>query len=440
MSGPTAIERATQARRLLSTEGARGVAARLLERSARRLQPAGASRLQVADDVLLRSGAIASERLPLPVPLPHAEGEPLKVAWVCAPPSAGAGGFTTISRLIAGLEAAGHECAIYLHDRHGWPLHRRRETIRTWWPAIAAEIHDLADGLADSHAVFATSWETAYPVLVSPAMGRRLYLVQDHEPSFYPAGSESLLAEGTYTLGFYGVTAGRWLARLLDERYGMQADWFDFGCESDRYLIDPRLQRTGVCLYCRPSTPRRAFELGLAALSIFAERHPEIDVHLFGEHAGSLPFPAKDHGTLDTHRLNDLYNRCVAGIVLSATNVSLVPYEMLAAGCIPVVNDAPHNRIVLDNEEVVYAPPTPYAIASALDKIVTREPSARRAASQAAADSVRHASWAHACLQVERIVRRAVRDATAAAATEHGATVAADDATADRATAGTRST
>lgn len=38
-----------------------------------------------------------------------------------------------------------------------------------------------------------------------------------------------------------------------------------------------------------------------------------------------------------------------AGLTLSLTTVSLVPLEMLAAGFIPVVNDADHSRIVLAN-------------------------------------------------------------------------------------------
>ena len=50
--------------------------------------------------------------------------------------------------------------------------------------------------------------------------------------------------------------------------------------------------------------------------------------------------------------------------MLSATNVSLVPHEMLAAGCIPVVNDAEHNRMVLDNAHVAYAPATPFELAA----------------------------------------------------------------------------
>ena len=161
-----------------------------------------------------------------------------------------------------------------------------------------------------------------------------------------------------------------------DAIYGMAADHFDFGCDLDKYGIDRSPDAAGrrgdVCYYCRPSTPRRAHELAVLALDLFASRHPEVEIHAYGEPAGGLPFPVTDHGLLTPEQLNALYNRCIAGLVISATNVSLVPHEMLAAGCIPVVNDAEHNRVVLDSEHVSYAPATPFGLADALSRLVSQ--------------------------------------------------------------------
>jgi WsaF, C-terminal domain len=409
MSMPTPLERARQVRRLIASEGAGGVTGRLLERAALRVSPTGQRRLAVSGRDLRRAGEILAAGLPHPPPLPRAPGQPLRAAWVCAPPGEGAGGFSTMARLIGGLQDAGHTCVLYLHDRHGWPLGRHRQTIADWWPGLEIEVRDAAAGIGDAHAIFATSWETAYPVLTSPARGARLYLVQDHEPAFHPAGSVALLAAATYRFGFHGVTAGRWLTDLLEGEYGMSADWFDFGCEQERYHLHPGATRTGVCLYCRPSTPRRGFELALAALEIFAQWSPQTPIHLFGERAGRLPFPATDHGLLSPDALNELYNRCVAGLVISATNVSLTPYEMLAAGCIPLLNDAEHNRVVLDNAHVAYAQPTPYALASALRDLTRRSPRSIDQAAGQAAQSIRHASWRQASTRVEQIVSERVR-------------------------------
>lgn len=408
MSHPTLLERARQTRRLVRSEGYRGVADRLLERASRTIAPATGTRLPVTREDMAKAAEVASSGWKLPPPLPLKEGEPLTVAWSCAPPGGGAGGPTTMFRLISSLERAGNRCIIYLHDRHGWSLEQHERIIRRWWPAIKAEVRDGARGIDDAHAIFATSWPTAYPVLASPARGVRFYLVQDLEHMFYAAGSEALLAEATYSFGFHGVALGRWLTQQLEQRYGMSVDSVDFGCDLDGYRLDDTGKRTGVCMYLRPSAPRRASELGVVALDLFAERHPEVDIHLYGETVRRLPLTAVNHGRLAVKELNDLYNRCVAGLALSATNSSLVPFEMLAAGCIPVVNDAEHNRIVLDNPEVVYAPATPFDLANALSALIERPAAARAAAAQAAAASVQGNSWHDAGVTVERIIRDVV--------------------------------
>lgn len=316
-------------------------------------------------------------------------------------------------RLMSALERAGHRCVLYLREEHGWALEQHEQTIRSWWPWLHAEVRDAAEGIQDAHAIFATAWDTAYTVLASPARGQRLYLVQDFEPSFYPAGTESLLAEATYRFGFHGITAGAWLAQVLERDYGMAADSFDFGRDPTYALIGslgPH-ERTGLCFYSRPDTPRRAFQLGVLALALFAKRHPEVDIHLFGVEAKRLPFAATNHGLCSPEQLNWLYNRCVAGLVLSATNVSLVPHEMLAAGCIPVVNDAEQNRTVLNSSDVVYAPATPFALAEAACALYESSLAERQAAALSAAASVRGTSWDDAGTAVVRTVERVITGA-----------------------------
>jgi glycosyltransferase involved in cell wall biosynthesis len=407
----TKFERIRQTGRLLRAEGGAAVGARALRRAADQLAPTGYGRLPVSRGHLFGAAEVAANGWVLPGPAPTVPSERLTVGWVFVPPRPGSGGHTTMFRLISALEQAGHRCVLYVLDRHGWELGQHERTIRRWWPWVEADVRDFAAGMEDSHAIFATAWETAYAVLASPAKGVRFYLVQDFEPSFYPAGSEALMAEATYRFGFHGVTAGRWPAGRLRDEYGMPADHFDFGCDLDRYWCDGAVEaRSGICYYCRPRTPRRAYELAMVALDLFAARHPEVDIHLFGRAAGKLGFRATDHGVLTPEQLNALYNRCIAGLALAATNGSLVPHEMLAAGCIPVVNDGEQHRMVLDNPHVAYAPPTPFDLAEALSALVERPLAARTAAAAAAATSVQAASWGTAGQQVDRIVRRVVAD------------------------------
>jgi hypothetical protein len=140
------------------------------------------------------------------------------------------------------------------------------------------------------------------------------------------------------------------------------------------------------------------------AIELFADRRPDIAIHLFGDSDVKVPFRANNHGSVTPEQLNRIYNKSYAGLSLSLTNVSLVPHEMLASGCIPIVNDAPHNRMVLNNPFVRYSSLDPHALASTLESVVLM-PDFDALSLQAAA-SVRATSWDDAGASVDAILRR----------------------------------
>ena len=390
-----------QARRLWAEHGGHGFLDWVRRAAANRLAPT-AMPLDVRPADVLATDIRAPRSWS---PLPFDGEEPLIVNWVCSPPSAGSGGHTTMFRLIEHLERSGNICRIYLYDIYGGDATYYSSRVRKLFPRFAGEIDDVANGMTDAHAVVATAWPTAYPVYNDDCRGKRFYLVQDFEPWFHPLGACSVLAEYTYRMGFHAITAGRFLASKLSAEYGMVADAFEFGCDTTYQILDKAGARDGIVFYAKPETPRRAFELGIMALQLFAERHPDLTIHFYGARVGKLPFPFKNHGLLRPHELNQIYNCCFAGLSLSMTNVSLVPHEMLSAGCIPVVNDAEHNRIVLNNPFVRYAPATPHELAGALEDVVATKDFAALATSASA--SISSASWETAGYIVEQSIRRA---------------------------------
>jgi glycosyltransferase involved in cell wall biosynthesis len=103
-------------------------------------------------------------------------------------------------------------------------------------------------------------------------------------------------------------------------------------------------------------------------------------------------------------QLAQWYQRSQVGLSLSFTNASLVPHEMLAAGCIPVVNDAQHNRQVLDNDHIRYAAADPHALAQALADVV-HDPHGEQHAIEASRSVVsRH--WSVAGDTVRQVLER----------------------------------
>ncbi len=149
----------------------------------------------------------------------------------------------------------------------------------------------------------------------------------------------------------------------------MASDGFDLGVDLDCYRLENEGERPGIVFFARPDTARRGFELGMLALELFAADHPEIEIHVIGQHvqARGVPFAFTDHGHLPVDELAALYNRCRAGLVLSLTNLSLLPAELLAAGCIPVMNDGENTRASCDSELARFAQPEPLALARELD-------------------------------------------------------------------------
>ncbi len=389
-----------QLRKLWSAEGGRGLVKRVLSTAAERWVPAESPMPVDRRDILAADLANPPARRNWEVLPPS----PLTLNWIVIPAAPKSGGHTTAFRLIRYLEEHGYQNRLYFYNVYGAD-HAYYESIVRSYYGFHGPVGRIEDGMEDSHGVVATGWGTAYPAFNSPCSGKRFYLVQDYEPSFYPVGAVSQLAETTYRMGFHGITAGKWLAKKMREEFSMPADSFEFGCDTSVYHFDPAAKRSGVVFYARPEAARRGFELGVMAMEIFAHKHPETGLHFYGDSMGHLPFRFINHGRVTPDELNAIYNRCYAGLSLSLTNVSLVPHEMLAAGCIPVVNDAEHNRLVLDNPYVTYAAAHPHALSAALEDIVFGKKF--DTLSRNAASSVHGITWDDAGATVDRAIRSA---------------------------------
>ncbi|MFP5346598.1 MAG: glycosyltransferase family 1 protein [Actinomycetes bacterium] len=381
-------------------EGVRAVAAKALARAGRRVEAPTPPPKQAISMLVRREDALEADWTEPPA-WQHGgrERRPYSVAWIMSPPGESSGGHQNLFRFIRFMEQRGHRVTIYLYSSD--PNFRDVDGVRRMvstspsYSRVSAAIRLYGDdGVApDTDAIFATGWETAYPVFRDRSRAERFYFVQDFEPYFYAIGSESVLAENTYRFGFYGITAGAWLSRKLSDEYGMATDHFDFGADTTHYNLVNRGERREVFFYARPVTVRRGFELGILAMEQFARMCPEYTINLAGwdVDAWDIPFEHVNLRSLPVSQLNDLYNRCAGALVLSLTNMSLLPLELLASGVIPVLNDGPNNRLVSDNPHIVYSAATPKALAHTLAEVV-RRPDLPDVA-EAAAASVGHQGW-----------------------------------------------
>ena len=331
-----------------------------------------------------------------------------KIGWVLSPISKGSGGQNTITRFARFLQEQGHDVTFYIYEG----IHPQSPVEAK---AILSESFNFdvnvkkVSQYTESDALIATGWETAYPVFNIDTKAHKFYFVQDFEPYFYGLGSKAVLAENTYKMNFYGITAGRWLTKKVSE-YGMKADYFDFGADMNIYrLVDKADKQKKICFYARPVTERRAFELGVIALDKFHKKHPEYTIEFFGWDVSNyqIPFPYVNRGILSHQDVADLYKESEACLVLSLTNVSLLPLELLAAGCIPVMNEGENNSLVLgENKYIHYAPASPIELANELCNVV--EIKNINTYAKKASESVKDLSWDESYKKVERILIREV--------------------------------
>lgn len=381
--------RVRQAARILRHDGPQALTQRLVATAYRRLGPP-----DLGPTPHLFAGDIAdSTALDLRVPGERpSRGRPLRIAWVIAPPAPGSGGHTTLFRMVEGLEAAGHQCTLVLYDRFRGDARAQEDVIRAHWPQLRSAVVDGSVGWPQHDAYVATSWETAHALARrSQLVTRRFYFVQDFEPYFYPRGTEYALAEDTYRFGFETIAVGHMVADHLRQRFGTEPAVAEFGCDTEVYSYRATGSRPRVVLYAKPGVARRGYGLAVLGLEQFHRRHPEYEIHLFGDPSAQVGFPVVRHGSLSTRSLGELYNTCAAGLAMSFTNISLAAEEMLACGAIPVINDHPDARLDFPNPYAEWARPTPAGLADALCRVVERPDAEAHA--EAASRSVRTGGW-----------------------------------------------
>lgn len=341
-------------------------------------------------------------------PRERSADEPITINWL-VPTIGEGGGLRTIFRFYEHLKSQGFRQRLYEmpvgRTRRARPEEVRNDAKRLF----SVELDEVSldfERMEDADIIFATSWHTAYPVFAHAGAGRRFYFVQDFEPYFAAVGTESVLAENTYRFGFHAITAGPWLAQKLSDEYGMRCDPFHLAVDSMVYYPKQSERSDKIFYYARPATPRRGYELGMQALEVFHARHPEYQIVLAGGEIphGNWKFRPSNRGHVSEVQLNDLYNQSRAALVISLTNCSLLPLEILAAGCPVVTNDGPNNSMLLPKDSVVYAVPAPEALADALEQaidVADRDLLVRAA---------REYRWEDQFRLVEQIIRDAVRE------------------------------
>ncbi len=215
--------------------------------------------------------------------------------------------------------------------------------MKTYLAAIAANKCRRPD------VVIATSWDTV-SFVKKFEKSYKMYFVQDYEPYFYRFGEEFLMAKSTYEQGLHMVSLGSWNKYMIEKECENSEkrciDVLSFPCEKSEY---PRSERD------YPSYIERKKITIAVYMKYYGKRLPnlipymlkntakkleddgiELEVLYFGEAKTFNAEGGRNLGQLNKNELYRLYRSADFGMVASMSNISLVPYEMHAAG-LPVI-------------------------------------------------------------------------------------------------------
>ncbi len=299
-----------------------------------------------------------------------------RIVIVSPSPINGSGGIRTILIYAAGLKAAGYQVTVsFLSD--GLPLGPSVSgKIEQYYGISGLTVTEFPDGLSDADLVVATRWDTP-KMIRNVYAGVMVHLVQDIEGWFNPVGDAFLTAENNFLFDSKYITLGHWLAKKQQHDYGQSAFTMDFGYNPEIYSFrTPYAERPKrLCFIYQPDKPRRCTQIGIEALGIVKSKLPEYEIVFFGS---DIPpyiwYPVVNLGIARPEVLAQLYNSCMVGLCISASNPSRIPFEMVACG-LPVVDIFRANNLHDYDERsgILLAHQTPESLAAAVLSVVTNE-------------------------------------------------------------------
>ena len=263
-----------------------------------------------------------------------------RIVFVVPHFSAFSGGNTSILRLGTYLSKRGYQVKYAVFDQFDKKAQNAAaQSCLADYLGEIVSLNEVKNSTFD--AIIATNWISAY--YAQDVEGYKFIFAQDFEPFFYAAGDEFLLARKSYELGFHIVSLGAWNKEAI-HRYikdSLQVDVIPFPYERSEYPYKNRnflkyKEKTifSLCVYIR-ETPRRL--PGLCQLickhlvESFKKDGLKLNVYYYGETLVKYKY-GKNLGKLNKTQLAKLYATSDFGMVASYTNISLVPYEMMATG------------------------------------------------------------------------------------------------------------
>lgn len=256
------------------------------------------------------------------------------------------GGITSILRLGTYLTRLGYNVSYV--DFQNRPVEENIYNARSNLSYVEGDfvaLNSAKKGYFD--VVIAGNWQAVY--YLNDFDGYKMYFVQDYEPYFFKLNERYLLAKLTYQLGEHIVSLGKWNIEQIQRECQVESkmDYVSFPYEPGEYSKTINRDFYGysakknlkIAVYTKEEGKRIPNILQAIlehATQYFADKGIILDVLYFGMKKDYSVRCGKNLGKLNKDEMLKLYNDADFGMVASMTNISLVPYEMIATG-LPVI-------------------------------------------------------------------------------------------------------
>ena len=297
----------------------------------------------------------------------HSELTGSRIAWVIPSVGPGSGGMRTILRHVEAATEEGCRCDVIVDDIA--PRALSQAHLADYYGLLSASVfNDVPERVAPYDLVVATA-NTTVPLARSIPARHSCYFIQDFEPWFYPMGDDYLAAEQTYLAGLTPITIGRWLAHKLTQEYGLAPFHYDFCADLAVYGTMKEVRREhAVCILLQPDKPRRCCGMVGQVIDLLRILDPTLRIYTYGSAGNGRTHDPEviDLGLISPAACADLYRHCSAGLCVSSSNPSRIPFEMMSCG-LPVVDVYRENNLYdYCDSACVLADPSADALATAI--------------------------------------------------------------------------
>ncbi|MEL7016659.1 MAG: glycosyltransferase family 4 protein [Pseudomonadota bacterium] len=277
------------------------------------------------------------------------------------------------------------------------------------------------DDFPDADVVIATWWETAEWICnLGPEKGRKVYFIQGYEP-LYPGAPDADRVRETYRYPFYQIGVCRWLCEKVEaDQSGPGAQGctlVENGIDLARFRAPERVRgRPPTLGYMYSSAAFKNPDLAVATINrlaaqiadlqflVFGAQDP-LDAHQFPDRTQFIKRPAQSD-------IPGLYAMCDAWLVTSDHEGFGLPIiEAMACGT-PVISTHAgiSTEAVTAANGFLCADRTPEALATGVQTVLTKSPTAWEALSRNARTTAERFTWGRASDAFEAALYDAVKD------------------------------